>query len=86
MRSAIETRKQLIRHTGGNPFRLDFEAYLALLAADIGALPRLWRHPFLWREVLFGPPIAAQYRLDGHGRRPDLARDILRAKPERAAR
>jgi dimethylaniline monooxygenase (N-oxide forming) len=77
MRAAIAARMALIARTGSNPFRLDFEAYLDLLAADIGALPRLWRHPRLWHALLFGPAIAAQYRLDGSNHRQRMAHGML---------
>jgi dimethylaniline monooxygenase (N-oxide forming) len=79
MRAAIDARMALIARTGGNPFRLDFEAYLDLLAAEIGVLPRLWRHPRLWRALLTGPPVAARYRLDGRGRWCGAARVTLAA-------
>lgn len=86
MRAAITARMALIARTGGNPFRLDFEAYLDLLAAEIGVLPRLWRHPRLWHALLLGPPVAAQYRLDGRDHRRNIARSILTAKRVRTAR
>ena len=68
MHAAIATRRALIARTGSNPYRLNAEAYQDLLAAEIGALPRLWRHHSLWRAILAGPPLAAQYRLDGPNR------------------
>ncbi len=68
MRAMIAARRALIARTASNPYRLNAEAYQDLLVAEIGALPRLWRHPSLWRAILAGPPLAAQYRLDGPGR------------------
>ncbi len=76
--AAIAARQALIAARHGNPFRIALEPYMDLLAAEIGVLPRLWRHPLLWRALLGGKFIAARYRLDGPGRSPDAAR-ILRA-------
>ena len=98
MRAAIAARRALIARTGGNPFRLNAEAYQDMLAAEIGALPRLWRHPLLWRALLVGPHIAAQYRLGRPNRwsgaaqairatlRPSAASAPGRAEPATAAR
>jgi dimethylaniline monooxygenase (N-oxide forming) len=65
MRGAVAERRALVAQHGGNPFRLFAEAYEDILASEIGALPRLLRWPRLWRAILAGPPVAAQYRLDG---------------------
>ena len=86
MRASIGARMALIARTGGNPFRLDFEAYLDLLAAEIGVLPRLWRHPRLWPALLTGPPVSARYRLDGRGRWCGAARVILAANRPKSTR
>ena len=80
MRAQVAARRALIAKTGGNPFRLNAEAYEDMLAAEIGALPRLWRHPLLWRAILAGPPIAAQYRLDGPDRWSGAARALKDAQ------
>ncbi len=80
MRATIAARHTAIRRTGGNPFRLNAAAYEDMLSAEIGALPRLWRHPLLWHAILAGPHIAAQYRLDGPGRWSGAARAIVDAQ------
>ena len=78
MHAAIAARRALVAARGGNPFRIEFEPYMDTLAAEIGVLPRLWRHPGLWRTLLAGKPIAARYRLDGPGRTPQ-AQHMLQA-------
>ncbi len=78
MHAEITARRNWIAARGGNPFRIEFEPYMDLLAAEIGALPPLWRHPRLWRALLAGPPIAARYRLDGPACAANAA-DILRS-------
>jgi dimethylaniline monooxygenase (N-oxide forming) len=85
MHAAIAARRKLIAARGGNPFRIEFEPYMDLLASEIGALPRLWRHPRLWPALLAGPPLAARYRLDGPGRAADAAH-ILRSGNRPASR
>ncbi len=76
--AAIAARRRAVAARAGNPFRVELEPYLDLLAAEVGVLPQLWRHPRLWRDLLLGPPIAARYRLDGPHRARTAAR-ILRA-------
>ncbi|MBA3947869.1 MAG: NAD(P)-binding domain-containing protein [Herpetosiphonaceae bacterium] len=71
---AIMNRRALLNKTGGHPLRLNAEAYQDMLAAEIGALPRLWCRPWLWHAILAGPPVAAQYRLDGPDHWPRAAR------------
>lgn len=79
MWSAIRTRQAAIARRGSNPSRLEFEPYMDLLAAELGILPRLWRRPALLWALLFGPSIAAQYRLDGPGRWAGAAQTIRAA-------
>lgn len=83
MRAEIAARHAAIKRTGGNPFRLNAEAYQDMLAAEIGALPRLWRHASLWRALLAGPAVAAQYRLDGPNRWSGAAQAIKDAQGAR---
>ena len=85
MHAAIAARRKQIAARGGNPFRIEFEPYMDLLASEIGALPRLWRHPGLWRALLAGSLLAARYRLDGPGRAADAAH-ILRSGNRPASR
>lgn len=74
----IEARRSRIAERNGNPFRLEFESYSDILAAEAGVLPKLWRHPGVCRDLLFGKPIAARYRLDGP-RRSRRAASIIKA-------
>jgi len=67
MHRAIRRRRQHVARVGGNPYRLLYEPYMDLLAAELGVLPRLWRHPRLVRRLLNGPFLAARFRLDGPG-------------------
>lgn len=83
-RAAIAARVAWIAHTGADPFRLQFEPYLDRLAAEIGSLPRVWRHLSLLRELLLGPPVAARYRLDGPGRWTGAEQAIRAAQPRQA--
>jgi hypothetical protein len=80
MRAAIEVRRAQIARRGTNPYRLNAEAYQDMLASELGVLPRLWRHPRLAPLLLSGPPIAAQYRLDGPGRWSGAARALMAAQ------
>lgn len=79
MWGAIRARQTTIVRRGSNPSRLEFEPYMDLLAAELGILPRLWRRPTLLWALLFGPSIAAQYRLDGPGRWAGAAQTIRAA-------
>ncbi len=62
---------------GTDPMSLQLPEYMAEIGGLLGVRPRLWRHPGLLRELLFGPLVPAQYRLEGPGRDPAAA-DILR--------
>ena len=65
MHRAIRRRREHVARAGGNPYRIQYEPYMDLLAAELGVLPRLWRQPGLWRRLLSGPFLAARFRLDG---------------------
>lgn len=80
MRAAIELRRAEIARRGTNPYRLNAEAYQDMLATELGVLPQLWRHPRLVGMLLAGPPIAAQYRLDGPGRWSGAAHALIDAQ------
>ena len=60
-----------------HPMKLKQPAYIENLAREIGARPRLWRHPSLLPQLLFGPMIAAHYRLDGPGK-SKVAEEMVR--------
>jgi dimethylaniline monooxygenase (N-oxide forming) len=53
--------------------------YLDEIGELIGVRLRLWRHPRIVWPVLAGPPVAAQYRLDGPGRWTG-AEEVIRAE------
>jgi dimethylaniline monooxygenase (N-oxide forming) len=77
MKSSIGARRRLVARRNGNPFRIEYEPYMDALAAQIGALPQLWKRPLLLHDLLFGKPIAARYRLDGPGHSP-IAERVIR--------
>jgi dimethylaniline monooxygenase (N-oxide forming) len=68
MRAEIRQRWQRQAAAGESPIRVALLPYLDEIGAAIGARPRLWQHPALVRELLTGPPMAAQYRLEGPDR------------------
>lgn len=63
---------------------VDYLPYLTDMSRLIGCEPPLrwlfFTNPRLWYKVVFGPLMAAQYRLAGPGRDPRAAATILRAK------
>lgn len=65
MRAEIEERWQRQIAIGDSPIRVALLPYLDEIGSEIGARPHLWRHPSLLRALLTGPPVAAQYRLEG---------------------
>jgi dimethylaniline monooxygenase (N-oxide forming) len=68
MRAEIRQRWGRQSARQDSPIRVTPLPYLDELAQVIGVQPRLWRHPRLLRALLAGPPVAAQYRLDGPDR------------------
>jgi dimethylaniline monooxygenase (N-oxide forming) len=68
MQASIDKRRRECADGLTHPMKLKMPAYLEGLAREIGAQPRLWRHPTLLPQLLFGPIIAAHYRLDGRGK------------------
>jgi flavin-binding monooxygenase-like protein len=77
-RSQAAMRRRYVespRHT----IQVDFLEYMDEVARLIGVRPRLWRHPRLFRALMFGPATPAQFRLDGPGRWDGAADAILRA-------
>jgi thioredoxin reductase len=75
--SARRWHTQLARRD--SPIRVSLIPYLDEIGALIGVRPHLWRHPSLFRALLQGPPIAAQYRLEGPNRWGGAAGVIRRA-------
>lgn len=76
MHRSIARRREHVALVGGNPYRLQYEPYMDLLAAELGVLPRLLRRPRLWRSLLSGPFLAARYRLDGPAADPNAERSL----------
>ncbi len=56
-----------------------FHEMAIMLAEEAGISPSLSKHPELSKALLFGPLASSQFRLDGHGRHQDAAREILAA-------
>jgi len=65
-----EIRRRRTRHARRSPYpmRVQLIEYMDELAELIGVRPRWWRHPRLIATLMAGPPLAAQYRLEGDGR------------------
>jgi dimethylaniline monooxygenase (N-oxide forming) len=68
MQASIEQRRAECAAGQAQPMKLKMPAYLENMAREVGAYPQFWRHPTLLPQLLFGPIIAAHYRLDGPGR------------------
>ena len=68
MQASVEQHRLECASGLTHPMKLKMPAYLEGLAREVGAQPRLWRHPTLLPQLLFGPLIAAHYRLDGPGK------------------
>lgn len=68
MNAEIAARVERQRERRDSTLRVALLPYLDELGGEIGARPRLWKHPMLVRALLAGPPVAAQYRLEGPNR------------------
>jgi dimethylaniline monooxygenase (N-oxide forming) / hypotaurine monooxygenase len=66
----VETEERTYRQTEQHDsvIRVPLLPYLDELGALIGVRPHIWRHPLLLPYLLAGPPVAAQYRLEGPNR------------------
>ena len=64
---------------------VDYHRYMDDLAAVIGCEPPVFkyflRHPRLWLRIMYGPTQATQYRLQGPGKKVELAHEILSKIP-----
>ncbi|MEY2978691.1 MAG: hypothetical protein RLZZ435_2830 [Cyanobacteriota bacterium] len=64
---------------------VDYYHYMDSLAKIMGCRPPLWRYlflyPHLWLRMVYGATQATQFRLQGPGQKPELARDILAKLP-----
>jgi len=79
MYQEIERRRQTKERRGDSLLRVRLIPYLDQLGAEIGVRPHLWRHPSLLLPLLAGPPVAAQYRLEGPNRWAGAAEAIRAA-------
>jgi hypothetical protein len=68
MRADIDARRRRHKKLGIAPMRVGFLEYADEIAREIGAQPRLWRHPRRLRSLLTGPADASHFRLDGPAR------------------
>jgi dimethylaniline monooxygenase (N-oxide forming) len=76
MQASLDQRRAECAGGLTHPMKLKMPSYLEELAGEVGAQPKLWRHPTLLPQLLFGPLIAAHYRLDGPGR-SDVAKKMI---------
>lgn len=70
MRVEIEQRRHVQASRGDSLIRVPLTPYLDQIGREIGVNPALLRHPHLLYPLLTGPPVAAQYRLEGPNRWP----------------
>jgi dimethylaniline monooxygenase (N-oxide forming) len=78
MRAEIARRRRLQTARRDSLIRVALLPYMDEIGGLIGVRPRLWRHPRMVWPLLTGPPIAAQYRLDGPGRWIGAGNTVLR--------
>jgi dimethylaniline monooxygenase (N-oxide forming) len=55
------------RKHGKNPMQVSYGPYMDDIARQFGVRPKLFAHPGLFRKLMFGPILPAQFRLDGPG-------------------
>ena len=67
MLAEIQERKAGPSRLSPYPMRVQLLDYLDEVSRQFCARPRMWRHVGLAPPLLAGPPLAAQYRLDGPG-------------------
>ena len=67
MHAEIQERKAGPSRLSPYPMRVQLLDYLDEVSRQFGARPRMWRHVGVALPLLAGPPLAAQYRLDGPG-------------------
>lgn len=79
MYQEIEQRRRTQQRRGDSLLRVGLIPYLDQLGAEIRVRPHLWRHPSLLLPLLTGPPVAAQYRLEGPNRWAGAAEAIRAA-------
>jgi len=79
MYQEIKRRRRTQQQRGDSLLRVGLIPYLDQVSAEIGVRPHLWRHPSLLLPLLTGPPMAAQYRLEGPDRWAGAAEAIRAA-------
>ncbi len=75
-KQAIETHFAACRQIGKNPMQVLYGPYMDDIAKQFGVRPKLLGHPRLFKKLLFGPMLPAQFRLDGPGK-SEKARQII---------
>lgn len=67
------------------PSLVDYHRFMNDLSKVIGCYPRLrhyfFSNPKLWLKLIYGPTQGTQFRLDGPGSKPEVAREILERLP-----
>ena len=56
-----------------------FHEMAVMLSDEAGVAPVLDKHPELSKALLFGPLASSQFRLDGHRRHQDAAKEFMTA-------
>ena len=56
-----------------------FDEVAVMLSAEAGVAPALDKHSELAKALLFGPLASSQFRLDGHGKHEDAAKEFMSA-------
>jgi dimethylaniline monooxygenase (N-oxide forming) len=64
---------------------VDYMKYMddmaSLIGCEVPLYKYFWRHPRLWLKLVYGPAQATQFRLNGPGKKVEIAHDILRKIP-----
>lgn len=93
MKKEIADRRKKIEKRYGSlnvdryTFQADWLDYMNTVAGEAGVAPSLWRYlftsPRLWWRLVWCPAIPAQYRLEGPGARPEMARHLIATTKQR---
>lgn len=84
MEREIQARNEWMAKVGAQPMRVELLNYMDELARQIGVRPNLAKHLPLALDLLTGPPVAAQYRLNGPGRWHQAERTVRGTRRRRA--
>jgi dimethylaniline monooxygenase (N-oxide forming) len=85
MERVIHAWNAWMTSVGAQPMRVELLEYMDELAELIGARPHIARHLRLALDILAGPPVPAQYRLQGPGRWNHAGRTIRATRRRRGA-